>query len=471
MAINRVHTYKHGISAVKLLIQLTMKVKLIGLLGWSLITLLAACENKEKGNTKSEKEAIADTARTDTVATAINQEVTLPAPYASESVKKFSNVIGWTQGKTPVAPVGFTVTKFADGLRNPRWIYQAPNGDIFVVESNTEPDLKEKAAAKLSGKAKSQNLNKSANRITLLRDTNHDGKPEQQTVFMGGLNQPLGMLVLNNFFYVANTDGLMQYPYQSGQTRLTAPGKKILELPAGGYNNHWTRNIVANADSSKIYISVGSGSNVAEHGIEHEKRRAAILEINPDGTGERIFASGLRNPVGMDWAPGSNTLWTAVNERDELGDDLVPDYATAVQEGGFYGWPYAYFGPNEDPRRKGERPDLVKKTLIPDVPLGSHTASLGLAFYDQKAFPEKYRNGAFIGQHGSWNRSRFSGYKVVFIPFRNGRPAGKPEDFLTGFIANEADVHGRPVGITVLQDGSMLVADDASNTIWRVSAK
>jgi glucose/arabinose dehydrogenase len=242
-------------------------------------------------------------------------------------------------------------------------------------------------------------------------------------------------------------------------------------LPAGGYNNHWTRNVIANADGSKLYISVGSASNVGEHGMAEESRRAAILEINPDGTGERIYASGLRNPVGIDWAPGTNTLWAAVNERDELGDELVPDYVTSVQEGGFYGWPFAYFGPNEDPRRKGEQPDLVKKTLVPDVPLAPHSASLGLAFYDGKAFPEKYRNGAFIGQHGSWNRSQFSGYKVVFVPFQGGKPAGKPEDFLTGFlVGNEKDVYGRPVGVTVLKDGSMLVADDASNTIWRVTA-
>jgi glucose/arabinose dehydrogenase len=333
------------------------------------------------------------------------------------------------------------------------------------------PNAIEKVGAVLAGRNKSQNLGNSANRVTLLRDTNGDGKVDLQEVFLTELNQPLGMLILNNSFYVANTDGLMQYPYKEGETKLTAKGKKILSLPAGGYNNHWTRNIIANKDGSKIYISVGSASNVAEHGMEEEVRRAAILEINPDGTGERIFASGLRNPVGLDWAPGTNTLWAAVNERDELGDQLVPDYLTSVQKDGFYGWPYAYFGTHEDPRRQGERPDLVKKTLVPDVALAAHSASLGLAFYDEKAFPEKYRNGAFIGQHGSWNRSAFSGYKVVFVPFRNGKPAGKPEDFLTGFIVNDKDVYGRPVGVTVLNDGSMLVADDASNTIWRISAQ
>jgi glucose/arabinose dehydrogenase len=444
--------------------------KIVSFSGWAILALLVACSNEKKADSKAEKEAIADTARGAAVTT-VSQEVDLPKPFATESVKKFANVIGWPAGKTPTAPSGFTVTKFASDLKNPRWIYQAPNGDIFVTESNTMPNIKEKAAAKLSGKAKSQNLGQSANQVTLFRDANGDGKPETQQVFLSGLNQPLGMVIVGNSFYVANTDGLVQFPYREGQTRISGPGKKILSLPAGGYNNHWTRNVIANADGSKLYISVGSASNVGEHGMAEEARRAAILEVNPDGTGERLYASGLRNPVGIDWVPGTNTLWAAVNERDELGDELVPDYVTSVQEGGFYGWPFAYFGPNEDPRRKGEQPDLVKKTLVPDVPLAPHSASLGLAFYDGKAFPEKYRNGAFIGQHGSWNRSQFSGYKVVFVPFRDGKPAGKPEDFLTGFlVGNEKDVYGRPVGVTVLKDGSMLVADDASNTIWRVSA-
>jgi glucose/arabinose dehydrogenase len=444
--------------------------KLVCLPAWALLAVLIACSNDKKADSKAEKEAVADTARGAAVAT-VSQEVNLPKPFATESTKKFAKVIGWPAGKTPTAPAGFTVTKFAGDLQNPRWMYQAPNGDIFVAESNTMPNAKEKVAAELSGKAKSQNLGKSANRVTLFRDANGDGQPEARHAFLSELNQPLGMLVLNNSFYVANTDGLMQFPYQEGQTRMGGPGKKILSLPAGGYNNHWTRNIVANADGSKIYVSVGSASNVGEHGMQEEARRAAILEVNPDGTGERIYAGGLRNPVGIDWAPGTNTLWAAVNERDELGDDLVPDYVTSVKEGGFYGWPYAYFGANEDPRRKGERPDLVKQTLVPDVPLTPHSASLGLAFYDGQAFPEKYRNGAFIGQHGSWNRSQFSGYKVVFVPFKDGKPAGKPEDFLTGFlVGNGEEVYGRPVGVTVLKDGSMLVADDASNTIWRVSA-
>lgn len=394
--------------------------------------------------------------------------VELPEP--GESKNNFSKVIGWPEGKTPLAPEGFTVTKFVGGLTNPRWVYVAPNGDIFVAQATTD---KKELSDVVSGNAQSQNLGESPNSILIFRDANNDGKPEIGDVFLSGLNQPFGMLIIGDSFYVANTDGLWRYPYKEGLRKITAAGKKILELPAGGYNNHWTRNIIANADNSKIYISVGSGSNVGENGMEHEVRRANILEVNPDGTGERIYAAGLRNPVGMDWNPESKQLWTAVNERDELGDDLVPDYITSVKEGAFYGWPYAYFGPNEDPRMKGQKPELVKKTIAPDLAVGAHTASLGLAFYKGSSFPEKYKNGAFIGQHGSWNRSALSGYKVAFVPFKDGKPAAKMEDFLTGFIVEEgkSEVYGRPVGIAMTKDGSLLVSDDAGNTIWRVSVK
>ncbi len=378
--------------------------------------------------------------------------VKLPAPYATKSVEKVSDVIGWKEGQLPKVPAGLKVNKFADGLDNPRWIYVATNGDIFVSEAST------------SGK--------SANRITIFKDENKDGTYETRQPFLSGLNRPFGMLIMGNYFYTANTDGLMRYPYVVGQKKITAPGEKILALPAGGYNNHWTRNIIASADGKKILISVGSGSNVGENGMDKEVRRANILEVDPDGKAERIIASGLRNPVGMDFAPGTNSLWTAVNERDELGDNLVPDYITSVQDGGFYGWPYSYIGQNEDPRMKGQRPDLVKKAIIPDIPLGSHTASLGLAFYKAKAFPEKYHNGVFVAQHGSWNRSTLSGYKVIFIPFKNGKSTGQPEDFLTGFIADEASakVYGRPVCVAVLPDGSLLISDDSSNTLWQISA-
>lgn len=350
----------------------------------------------------------------------------------------------------PKAPEGFVVTKYADKLESPRWTYIGPNGDVFVAESGTK---------------------KSPDRITILRDVNKDGIPEMREVFLEKLNKPLGMLILNNYFYVGNTDGLYRYPYKPGETKITGKGVKILNLPAGGYNNHWTRNLLANADGSKIYVSVGSGSNVAEHGMDNEIRRANILEINPDGTGEKVYASGLRNPVGMDWAPGTKTLWTAVNERDELGDDLVPDFITSVKQGGFYGWPYSYFGQNKDPRMKGEGADLVAKAIVPDVPVGSHTASLGLVFYNKTKFPTKYHNGAFIGQHGSWNRSKLAGYKVMFVPFKDGKPSGKPEDFLTGFIDSESQVSGRPVDVTIAEDGSLLVNDDSGNVIWRVTAK
>ena len=402
----------------------------------------------------------------------------LPPPFATKSEKNFSKVIGWKDGKTPAAPSGFTVTKFADGLDHPRWIYVADNGDIFVAESNTILKGIVKIGSKLSRKIRTQNYGVSANRITMFRDADKNGLPESRHVFMEGLKQPFGMLILGNYFYVANTNGLLRFPYTPGTTSLSVlTGSKILHLPDGGgkvkKNIHWTRNLITNSSKNKIYIAVGSGSNVAEHGLDNEFRRANILEINPDGSGERIYASGLRNPVGMDWAPGTNVLWTAVNERDLLGDELVPDYITGVKEGAFYGWPYSYFGSHEDPRMKeNPRPDLVKQAIVPDFPVGSHTASLGLAFYSGKSFPSKYHNGAFVAQHGSWNRSVLSGYKVIFIPFKNGKPSGPAEDFLTGFVhdLSKSEVHGRPVCVAFLADGSMLVTDDSSNTIWRISA-
>jgi glucose/arabinose dehydrogenase len=407
------------------------------------------------------------------VKTKSNQEIHLPAPDKNASKTKFSKVIGWPEGKTPVAPAGFTVTKFAGNIKSPRNIYVMPNGDVLAVLSNSERSNKEKIENKLSGKAQSEQGGESANTIILYRDSNNDGKPDLQSLFLSGLNQPYGVLVIGNTLYVANTDGVVTYPYQTGATKITGEGKRILTLPAGGYNNHWTRNLIANADNSKIYVTVGSGSNVGDNGMENEKRRANILEINPDGSGEIIYASGIRNPVGLAWAPGTETLWTAVNERDMIGDDLVPDYVTSVKKGGFYGWPYAYFGQNEDPRMAGQNPELVKSTLVPDVAVGAHTASLGLAFYSDKKFPVKYQGGMFIGQHGSWNRSELAGYKVAFFPFKNGAVTGPMEDFVSGFIADadKGEVYGRPVGVAVTKDGALLVADDVSNTIWRVAAK
>ncbi len=406
------------------------------------------------------------------VATSGYKADSLPAPYATASTKNFSEVVGWKDGEMPVAPKGFSVNKFADGLEHPRWIYIAANGDIFVAESNTILKGIKKFGAKISRKIKTQHVGESANRITLFRDADKNGVFEKRFVFAENLNQPFGMLIIDNHFYVGNTDGLMKYDYKPGDTLLQGTGQKIVSLPAGKYNRHWARNIITNAAKDKIYIGVGSGSNVAETGLDNEIRRAGILEVNLDGSGERIYAHGLRNPVGMDWAPGTQTLWTAVNERDELGDELVPDYFTGVQQGGFYGWPFFYYGQHKDPRMADKQsPDRIEKVIIPDVALGSHTASLGLLFYRQHLFPAKYQNGAFITQHGSWNRSVISGYKVIFVPFKNGKPSGKPEDFLTGFVQDlsKSKVHGRPVGIAVLDDGSMLVSDDVSNIIWRIT--
>lgn len=394
----------------------------------------------------------------------------LPPPTDTSKVKKYPVIVPWPKGKTPTAPAGFQVTSFAAGFDYPRWLYVLPNGDVLVSEAKSKPRSDQSEEEKRMRVA-ARFIGESPNRITLLRDGDGDGVPEIREVFLSGLNQPFGMLLSGNNFYVANTDGLLRFPYQSGQTRITASGQKILDLPAEGYNNHWVRNVVAHPDGSKLYVSVGSGTNVDEEKTdEKDPRRAAILEIKPDGSGMRIFASGLRNPIGMDWEPETGALWAAVNERDEIGDELVPDYLTHVREGGFYGWPYSYFGQNKDPRKAGERPDLVAKAIVPDVPLGSHTASIGLLFYRGNADPAKYRGGAFIGQHGSWNRTEFAGYKVVFVPFRNGSAAGAVEDFLTGFIANPqtSEVYGRPTGLAMLRDGSMLVADDAGRTIWRV---
>ena len=404
----------------------------------AILPLMVACSSNDKQSAGNK----------DSIQTSSAQELVLPAPDTNATKSKFSKVIGWPEGKTPVAPAGFTVTKFAEKIKNPRNIYIAPNGDVLVSLS-------------------------SANTILLFRDTNNDGKPEVQSAFLTSLNQPYGILIIGSSFFVANTDGIWRFPYKTGDTKITEKGTKILELPTGGYNNHWTRNLIANEANSKIYVSVGSASNVAENGMENEKRRANILEINPDGSGEIIYASGLRNPVGMAWAPGTKTLWTAVNERDGLGDDLVPDYITSVKKGAFYGWPYSYFGQHEDPRLKGQRADLVKSAVVPDIAVGAHTATLGLTFYTDNKFPAKYQGGAFLGQHGSWNRSELVGYKVAFIPFKAGVKSGDMEDFLTGFIADldKGEVYGRPVGVAVAKDGALLVADDGSNTIWRVAAK
>ncbi|MGB3607959.1 PQQ-dependent sugar dehydrogenase [Psychroserpens sp.] len=376
----------------------------------------------------------------------------LDAPYATASTAKISTTRDWPENTLPNAPEGFTVSKLAEGFDNPRWTYIAPNNDIFVVESNSR---------------------NSANRITILRDSNNDGKFEVREPFLENLNQPFGMLIVGSYFYVANTDGLVRYPYKEDMTQMTnAKGEIIVSLPAGGYNNHWTRNIIINEAKDKIYISVGSASNVAEHGMKEEIRRANILEVNLDGSNEIVYADGLRNPVGMDWNPVTGELWAAVNERDKLGNNLVPDYATSVKKGGFYGWPYSYYGQIIDPRMADSIDDvLVAQAIIPDVPTGNHTASLGFTFYTGNQFPEFYKNGAFVGQHGSWNRENFSGYKVVFIPFTAGRPTSMPVEFLSGFVADGdgSTVYGRPVGVTETPQGDLLVNDDTGGVIWKVT--
>ncbi|MCP9235283.1 sorbosone dehydrogenase family protein [Lewinella sp. JB7] len=397
------------------------------------------------------KEALA-AQESDVVETAIGP-LTLPSPYSSESAVKLSEVIHWPEDAAPRAPEGFRVQRFAEGLQHPRSTYVSPDGDIFVVESNTR---------------------NSANRILRLVDRDGDGIAEERQIFARDLNQPFGMLVLDGHFYIANTDATWRYDYEPGQTALDqSTGEEILLTPPQGYNNHWTRNLLASRDGRKIYVSVGSGSNVGENGMEAETNRATILEANPDGSELREYATGLRNPVGMDWNPVTGELWTAVNERDKLGDELVPDYLTSVREGAFYGWPYSYYGQLPDPRwADNPHTELVQRALVPDVPLGPHTASLGLAFYTGDAFPQTYRNGAFVGQHGSWNRSKFSGYKVVFVPFdAQGKPQ-PPRDFLTGFIADAeaGKVYGRPVGVTQTPDGALLVCDDDAGIVWRVSA-
>jgi glucose/arabinose dehydrogenase len=468
-----------GKVVTELLLQIGNQVRGIGLLALSLTAVLAfllgcaRAAEKEAGTQASDTTTIeARVAARDSAPSPSAKPPAFPPPFHTESAVRFPKIIGWPEGKTPAAPTGFQVSVYAGGLNHPRWLYVLPNGDVLVAESNTEKlggEMPEPVRKAMEGAGL---MGPSANRITLVRDANGDGKPEVHETFLAGLNQPFGMQLLGDWLYVANTDALVRFPYREGQTKITVKGEKVLDLPAGGYNNHWTRNVVASPDGSKLYVSVGSQTNVDEEGLDaKEPRRAAILEVDPDGSGMRIFASGLRNPNGMDWAPGTRVLWTVVNERDALGDDLVPDYLTSVREGAFYGWPYSYFGQNEDPRKKGERPDRVAKAVVPDLAIGAHTASMGLTFYDASAFPQRYRGGAFIGQHGSWNRSRFAGYEVIFVPFQAGRPSGPPEDFLTGFIADEAksEVYGRPVGLAVLPDGSLLVADDGGNVVWRVT--
>ncbi len=379
---------------------------------------------------------------------------------------------GWPADGKPKAAQGLAVEAFATGLNHPRWLYVLPNGDVLVAETNAPPKPEDNQGIRgwvmKKVMARAGAGVPSANRITLLRDADGDGKAETRSVFLQGLNSPFGMALVGQDFYVANTDAIVRFPYQEGVTEISEPGRKIVDLPAGPLNHHWTKNIIASQDGSKLYATVGSNSNVAEHGMDKEENRAAILEVDPATGSSRLFASGLRNPNGMDWQPQSGALWTAVNERDELGSDLVPDYMTSVRDGAFYGWPYSYFGQHVDERVTPPRPDLVAKAVSPDYALGPHTGSLGLVFYKAKLLPARYANGVFIGQHGSWNRKPASGYQVVFVPFANGKPAGEMEEVLTGFVNADGDAYGRPVGVAIDKAGALLVADDVGNAIWRV---
>ena len=381
--------------------------------------------------------------------------------------------IGWPADARPTAAAGLAVTAYAAGLEHPRWLYVLPNGDVLVAESNAPAE--HDAGSGIKGWIKKQVMKKagaavpSPNRITLLRGIDRNGMAQTRTVFLQGLNSPFGMVLVGNDFYVANTDAIVRFPYKPGDTQITLPGVRLVDLPAGKINHHWTKNVLASRDGSRLYVTVGSNSNVAENGMENEVNRAAILEVDIASARSRLFASGLRNPNGLAWEPQTGALWTAVNERDELGSDLVPDYMTSVRDGAFYGWPYSYYGQHVDTRVHPRRPDQVATALAPDYALGPHTASLGLAFYTAALLPKNYAGGAFIGQHGSWNRKPHSGYKVIFVPFADGRPAGPPQDVLTGFLSAEGNAHGRPVGVAVDSKGALLVADDVGNVIWRVT--
>jgi glucose/arabinose dehydrogenase len=365
------------------------------------------------------------------------------------------------------------VNAFAQELDHPRWLYVLPNGDVLVAETNAPPKPEDRKGLKgwimKKVMARAGAGTPSANRITLLRDTNGDGVAETRSAFLENLHSPFGMVLVGNALYVADTDAVLRFTYTPGATRISEAGEKIADLPAGPINHHWTKNIIDSRDGKHLFVTVGSNSNVAENGMDVEENRAAILEIDLANGRSRVFATGLRNPNGMSWQPQSGMLWTVVNERDELGSDLVPDYMTSVRDGAFYGWPYSYYGQHVDQRVKPPRPDLVAGAIAPDYALGPHTASLGLVFYDARLLPAHYANGAFIGQHGSWNRKPPSGYKVIFVPFADGKPAGQPDDVLTGFLNADGDAYGRPVGVAVDKRGALLVADDVGNTVWRVT--
>ena len=400
---------------------------------------------------------------------------TLPAPKSSLiPTVNIAPAKGWPQGATPQAAPGTRVAAFASGLEHPRWLLVLPNGDVLVAETNAPP--KPEDAKGIKGWIMGLVMKRagaggpSANRITLLRDTDGDGVADLRSVLLEGLNSPFGMALVGNDLYVADTDAVLRFSYATGDLRIKVPGLKVLALPAGPINHHWTKNLIASADGSKLYVTVGSNSNVAERGLEAEAERAAVWEVDVGNGAHRVYASGLRNPNGLAWEPQTAALWTVVNERDEIGSDLVPDYLTSLRDGGFYGWPYSYYGQNVDERVKPQEPTLVAKAIVPDYALGPHTASLGLVWSAGTSLPAPFANGMFIGQHGSWNRRPHSGYKVVFVPFAGGKASGMPLDVLTGFLDGDGSAFGRPVGVALDNTGALLVADDVGNVVWRVSA-
>ncbi|MBC3349323.1 sorbosone dehydrogenase family protein [Pseudomonas sp. SWRI196] len=404
-----------------------------------------------------------------------------PSPKLPEPNKtliptvNIAEAVGWPDGAKPTPAQGLQVGAFAEGLDHPRWLYVLPNGDVLVAETNAPPKpddakgIRGWVMEKVMGRAGAGVP--SPNRITLLRDANHDGIAETRTVFLENLNSPFGMTLVGNDLYVADTDRLIRFPYKEGDTQIKAQPTKVVDLPGGTLNHHWTKNVIASQDGSKLYVTTGSNSNVGENGMEAEEGRAAIWEVDRASGNHRIFASGLRNPNGLAWEPRSGALWTAVNERDEIGSDLVPDYITSVKDGAFYGWPYSYYGQNVDKRVEPQKPELVAKAIAPDYAVGPHTASLGLTFAEGSTLPAPFTEGAFIGQHGSWNRKPHSGYKVIFVPFNAGKPVGQPVDVLTGFLNADEKAQGRPVGVVIDKQGGLLVADDVGNKIWRVWAK
>ncbi len=406
----------------------------------------------------------------------IGANPTLPPPTKSLiPTVDIAPAAGWPAGAKPASPEGTRVDAFATGLDHPRWLYVLPNGDVLVAETNAPERPGDGKGIK--GRVMEMVMKRagagvpSANRITLLRDADGDGTAEGRFAFLSGLNSPFGMTLVGSDLYIANTDAVVRFPYEEGKTSITAPGTKLVDLPAGPINHHWTKNVIASPDGSKLYVTTGSNSNVAENGMEAEAGRAAIWEVDTKTGEHRVFASGLRNPNGLDFHPDTGKLWTVVNERDELGSDLVPDYLTSVADGAFYGWPYSYFGGHVDDRVKPPRPDLVSSAVKPDYALVPHSAPLGLAFAEGSALPPPFRHGAFIGLHGSWNRRPPSGYKVVFVPFSDGIPSGEPIDVLTGFLSADGDAYGRPVGVAIDRRGALLVADDVGNVIWRVSPR